>query len=264
MRTKKGKIKYILSVAVIIVIILLLTVIGAFLNLKIKTYSMSDDYSEIFRNDKYSKPVYVSGVKVIKQKVSCGYAVMEMIGLWNGHEITEETLFNEYGKIVTSTGKSFCDEMNKRFPEYKTDMHRYMKNTELIDAVYDSLDKGIPVPFEWAALYNDEWTLHYSLIIGMDIPNDKVYVANPYGYNEEITTEEFLKRTGFEAYEDMPWFLQMGFAFGIFEKNTIFILSDLGSGSCDSKPGYENWKLRFYKSWKWTEGEEGTSIIEEI
>ena len=75
---------------------------------------------------------------------------------------------------------------------------------------------------EWAALYGDEWTLHYSLVTGMDIPNGKVYIANPYGYYEEISVDEFLSRTSFTAYTDMPWFLKMGFAFGIFEKNTIF------------------------------------------
>lgn len=39
---------------------------------------------------------------------------------------------------------------------------------------------------------------------------------------------------------------------------------EIKSGACDSKPRFENGKLRFYESWKWTNGEEGTSIIEEI
>lgn len=112
--------------------------------------------------------------------------------------------------------------MNKQFPEYTTTMHKYMKNTELIDAVYDSLAAGVPVPVEWAALYGDEWTLHYSLVTGMDVPADKVTVANPYGYLEVITLSEFLDRTSFEAYEDMSMFMKMGFAVGIFEKNTVF------------------------------------------
>ncbi|MCR4649837.1 MAG: C39 family peptidase, partial [Lachnospiraceae bacterium] len=153
---------------------------------------------------------------------SCGYAVIEMFGAWSGHDVPEDKLYSEYGRVVTSTGKSFAAEMNKQFPEYETSMHKYMKNSELIDAVYESLENGMPVPIEWAALYGDVWTLHYSLITGMDIPNDKVYIANPYGYNEEISIEEFLLRTSYEAYENMPWFLKMGFAFGIFEKNTIF------------------------------------------
>ncbi len=36
------------------------------------------------------------------------------------------------------------------------------------------------------------------------------------------------------------------------------------SGSCDSEPREENGRLRFYEKWKWTMGEEGTSVIEEI
>lgn len=114
--------------------------------------------------------------------------------------------------------------MNKQFPEYTTSMHKYLSNTELIDKVYDSLSKGIPVPFEWAALYEDEWTLHYSLIVGADIPNDKITIANPYGYYEELSVNEFLDRTSFEAYDNMPLYLKLGFAFGIFEKNTIFLV----------------------------------------
>ena len=39
---------------------------------------------------------------------------------------------------------------------------------------------------------------------------------------------------------------------------------EIKSGSCDSKPQTENGRLRFYEAWKWTDGIEGTSIIEEI
>ncbi|MBO4346039.1 MAG: NAD(P)H-dependent oxidoreductase [Lachnospiraceae bacterium] len=40
--------------------------------------------------------------------------------------------------------------------------------------------------------------------------------------------------------------------------------NEIKSGSCDSVPKTENGRLRFYEKWKWTDGEEGTSIIEEI
>ena len=190
--------------------------------LQIRTNRMMDDYSSVYENEKYQTPVMIDGVNVIKQDVSCGYAVLEMFSSWSGHSITEKTLYDQYGKVVTSTGKAFCREMNLQFPEYTTTICKYLKNTELIDAVYENLSNGIPVPFEWAALYGDDWTLHYSLIIGADIPADKITVANPYGYYEELTVAELLNRTSFEAYEKMPLFLRLGFAFGIFEKNTIF------------------------------------------
>jgi hypothetical protein len=113
--------------------------------------------------------------------------------------------------------------MNKRFPEFKTTMYTYLTNTELLDKVYDSLKDGIPVPVEWTAKYNGEWTLHYSLITGVDVRNDMITVLNPYGYEENITLEEFFERTSFRAYEDMPLFLRLAFAFGVFERNTVFI-----------------------------------------
>lgn len=205
-------------------VIFVLIVVAAFVTLQIRTNAILNDYSDIFKNGKYSTPVYIEGVDVIAQDVSCGYAVIEMFSSWNGNDITEESLYDRYGKVITSTGNSFCDEMNKQFPEYTTTIHKYMKNTELVDLVYDSLSNGVPVPFEWAALHEDEWTLHYSLVIGADIPGNKIMVANPYGYYEELTVEEFLNRTSYEAYDKMPLFLKFGFAFGFFEKNTIFIV----------------------------------------
>ena len=194
---------------------------------EIRTRLMQDDYSSIYDNEKYQTPIIIENVEVITQDISCGYAVIEMFSAWNGGDVTEESLYNQYGKVVTSTGNKFCQEMNKQFPEYKTEIHKYLKNTEFIDIMYDSLAAGMPVPFEWAALYGDQWTLHYSLIVGADIPNDKITVANPYGYYEEITVEELLARTSFEAYEDMPLFMKMGFAIGLFEKNTIYSVKEI-------------------------------------
>lgn len=188
----------------------------------IRTRLTQDDYSKVYVDEKYQTSVKIENIELITQDISCGYAVIEMFSTWNGGNITEESLYDQYGTIVTSTGKKFCEEMNKQFPEYKTEMHKYVKNTEFIDIMYETLASGKPVPFEWAALYGDEWTLHYSLIIGADIPNDKITVANPYGYYEELTIEELLERTSFQSYEDMPLFMKMGFAIGLFEKNTIF------------------------------------------
>lgn len=191
--------------------------------LQSRTDALHDNWSGMLTDPQYSTPVQIEGIDVITQDVSCGYAVIEMFSAWDGGNITEESLYDEYGKVVTSTGQSFCDEMNKQFPKFETTMHKYLTDSELLKAVYGSLANDVPVPIEWAAKYGDEWTLHYSLVTGMDIPNDKVIVANPYGYVEEITLGEFLDRTSFDAYTNMPLFLKLGFAFNIFEKNTVFI-----------------------------------------
>ena len=192
---------------------------------KIKSVRMKKDFSGIFKNEKYQKPVFVQGITVFPQKYSCGYAVIQMLAQWNNNPaLTEEALFKEHGKIVTSTGRAFAKEMNRKFPEYKTHQYKYLKNTELIDKVYDSLASGVPVPFEWAAKKDDEWTLHYSVITELNVSADKIIIANPYGYVEEISIEEFLSRTSFDSYKKMPLFIKLGFAYGIFEKNAVFIL----------------------------------------
>ena len=221
---KKKKI-LIIAIVTVLLIPIILTASG-FAILEYKEKITDDDFSEYIDSDKYSEPVYVDGIEVITQDVSCGYAVLEMFSAWNGGDLTEEKLYEEYGRVVTSTGEAFCDEMNKQFPDYTTVMYKYLKNTELIDLTYDSLSEGIPVPVEWAAKKDEEWTLHYSLVTGMDIPNDTVTVANPYGYLENVSVDEFISRTRFDAYENMPLFLRMGFVFGVFEKNSIFIVKE--------------------------------------
>lgn len=216
------KSKLILILLSVFVAAIAVAVLFAAVRLRIRANSIQDDYSAVFTAEKYKVPVYVEGVEVIRQDISCGYAVIEMFSSWDGGDITEEKLYEAYGKVVTSTGQAFCNEMNKQFPAYHTMMRKWLKNTELIDLLYENLSAGVPVPFEWAALYGDEWTLRYSLAVGIDIPNNTIRVANPYGYYEDLSVEEFLSRTTFEAYENMPLFLKLGFAFGIFEKNAIF------------------------------------------
>ena len=222
--------KIVRKIAVIILILFLLVALIIPCVNKIRALRIKNDYTDIFKNEKYHKPVFVQGITVFPQKYSCGYAVIQMISQWNNSERTEEALYKEHGKIVTSTGRAFATEMNRKFPEYKTRMYKYVKNTELIAKVYESLAAGVPVPFEWAAKKDGEWTLHYSLITGLDVPGNKIIIANPYGFVEEITIEDFLHRTSFDAYEKMPLFLKFGFAYGVFEKNAVFILETVGAG----------------------------------
>lgn len=208
-----------------IIVALLLIIVGAvLLRVTIKTNKLNNDYSILISDAQYNKAVILDNIEVKEQSISCGYATIEMFSKWNNNVITEEDLYKQYGKVTTSTGTSFCKEMNKQFPEYVTTKYSYMNNTSLLKTIYTSLNNGIPVPIEWAADYEGEWTLHYSLVTGIDLANDNVVVANPYEYIEGLTIKEFLNRTSFNAYENMPFYFKLGFAFGFFEKNTVFIV----------------------------------------
>ena len=131
--------KIALSIVFLLVTTLFVVVLIAFGALDSKTRAVMDDYNAIYSDKKYEQPYFINGIEVFEQNVSCGYAVIEMFAKWNNNDITEKSLFDTYGKVVTSTGKSFEMEMNKQFPEYKTTMYQYLKNTDLIDKVYASL-----------------------------------------------------------------------------------------------------------------------------
>lgn len=218
------KLKRIGKVLLILLLAVCLVFAGAAIRLHVKSKKLADPYGYLYHEPRFAQPVSVDNISVVQQDISCGYAVLEMMGQWAQKDVTEESLFEEYGKVVTSTGKSFAKEMNRQFPEYQTTMLPYTNDSQMLEQIYGSLEKGIPVPFEWAAKKDDTWTLHYSLVVGLDFPADTVTVLNPYGYTETVSVYEFLQRTSFAAYRHMPLGLRLGFLFGVFEKNTIFLL----------------------------------------
>lgn len=72
---KSIKILIVIISSLIIAIGLILGI--AFSILAIKTKNIDNDFSAIYTSKKYSAAVYVDGVEVITQEVSCGYAVIE-------------------------------------------------------------------------------------------------------------------------------------------------------------------------------------------
>ena len=111
-------------------------------------------------------------------------------------------------------------------------------------------------------------------------PNVLTPIAQPGKLDEY--TQNAIRRTLFSDdvifWTEAPaklvgWFDRVwscGFAYGdktmkMLDK-AVFINTDgeMRFGTCDSRPETVDGKLRFYESWKWTEGEEGTSVIEEI
>lgn len=218
---KKKSIIIIASTSVAIALVIAITV--PFITLGIKTASIKTDYSYLKTDSTFSSKVEVEGVELVKQHVSCGYATIEMLSSFYGKKVTEDDLdAKNKGGVSTSSSNGFLKEINQSIPNKSFQAHKYLDNDVLLKEIHLSLKSGNPVALEWAALYEEEWTLHFSVVTGLDIANDNVTVNNPYGYIENITVDEFINRTSFAAYKDIPLFLNFGFAFGAFDKNTIF------------------------------------------
>ena len=218
---KKTKIIIIASVSGLVLTLGLATAIP-FSVLAVKTNNLKSDYSYLKEDTTYKEKVEVVGLELVKQHVSCGYASIEMISSYYGNKVTEDDLDNRNGAISTSSTNGFLTEINKSISTKTFVKRAYLKHDNLLKEIHDSLKNSNPVAIEWAAKYENEWTLHFSVVGGLDLANDNVIVYNPYGYIENVNVDEFIDRTTFKAYKNMPLFLNFGFAFGAFHKNTIF------------------------------------------
>lgn len=216
--------KLIVIITASIVGALALSVAIPFTILGIRTASLKSDYSYLKEDSTYKEKVEVAGLELVKQHVSCGYASIEMISSYYGNTVTEDDLDSRNGAISTSSTNGFLKEINKSIPNKMFTKRTYLKHDTLLKEIHDSLKNNNPVAIEWAAKYENEWTLHFSVVSGLDLANDNVTIYNPYGYIENINVDEFISRTSFKAYKNIPLFLNFGFAFGAFGKNTIFYL----------------------------------------
>ena len=217
---KKKKIIFIIIGS--IVLSLSLAVAVPFIILGINSSKIKVDYAYLKEDADYQEKVEIDDLELVTQHVSCGYATIEMMSSFYGHKVTEDVLDARNSSISTSSSKGFLKEIKKSIPNKNFVMSSYLRNDELLKTIYDSIKRNNPVAIEWAAKYEGEWTLHFSVVSALDIKNDTVTVYNPYGYIENINIDEFLNRTSFNAYKNIPLFLNFGFAYGAFHKNTVF------------------------------------------
>ena len=228
MKTRKFARKFILIITCILLAIFLV-IAGAFMRQAYISSEINDDYTTVLNNPVYQEPVSVNGVHFITQKISCGYAIIEMFSNWQNKEITEELLFESNGNTIsTAMGTGFLNEIRKQFPEWEITKYTNLTNSELLSTIYESLAGGMPVIIEFSALRNvndvEMWTLHFAVVTALDLQNDIVIVQNPYGYEESYTVDNFLRATRYDSYENMELPFSFGFAFGLFNKNTIYTI----------------------------------------
>lgn len=218
----KRKTKIILFSIIGFVLTVSLVVAIPFIIMGVKTNNLNKDYNYLKEDVTYSQKVEITGLELVTQHVSCGYATIEMLSTYYGNRVSEDDLdAKNNGRVSTSSTDGFYKEINASIDRgfvKKT----YLDNVLFLKEIHGALSKNNPVAIEWAAKYEGEWTLHFSVASGLDIGGDNVTIYNPYGYIENIGVSEFLSRTTFQAYNNIPLFLNFGFAFGAFHKNALF------------------------------------------
>lgn len=203
--------------------VIALAIVVPFGILGIRTNRLNKDYEYLKKDATYSQKVEVTGINLVTQHISCGYASIEMISEFYGHKVTEDDLdAKNNGAVSTASTGGFLKEINASIEGKDFVKKTYLTNDNYLKEIHNSLTKNNPVAIEWTAKYEDEWTLHFSVVTAMDLTNDQITIYNPYGYIETIPSDDFIQRTTFKAYKNLPLFLNFGFAFGAFDKNALF------------------------------------------
>lgn len=112
---KKTKI-IIIAVSSGVVLTLGLAVAIPFTVLGVKTTNLKADYSYLREDVAYKEKVEVTGLELVTQHISCGYASIEMISTYYGNPVTEDDLDARNGTISTSSTNGFLNEINKSIP----------------------------------------------------------------------------------------------------------------------------------------------------
>ena len=103
--TKKKKLAIIISASVVGALVLAVAV--PFTILGIRTAQLKSNYSYLKTDTNYSTKVEVTGIELVKQHVSCGYASIEMIS-------------DYYGYNLITGGNRWCADVNYWTPDNPT------------------------------------------------------------------------------------------------------------------------------------------------
>ena len=108
----KGK-KIAITISSVVVASLGLAVAIPFIILGIRSSAIDNAYSYLISEKKITDKKIE--VPLVKQEISCGYAIIEMLSSYYGNPISEEELYEQNNKSVsTATTSGFVSEINKR------------------------------------------------------------------------------------------------------------------------------------------------------
>jgi hypothetical protein len=188
----------------------------------------NDSAQALTRMAKYNNPVEISELQQHRgRERSAGYGSIELLARYFG--LAETPVPDR--DIERRTNRQFLDELRRVFPEYIITRHSNLRNSELIDLIYDTLEAGNPViifhavqePETGNGEDDTQSEMRYSVAIGVDLHNNSILLSDPNGTILRYTLNDFVRSARFEDYE-MTIYERIAFAFRIYSKNTIFVI----------------------------------------
>lgn len=135
----KKKTRIIIISATSLVLTIGLVIAIPFTILGVKTANLKADYLYLKEDATCKEKVEITGLELVKQHVSCGYASIEMISTYYGNPVTEDDLDSRNGAISTASTDGFYKEINKSIPSKTFFKKTYLNNDQLLKEIHNSL-----------------------------------------------------------------------------------------------------------------------------
>ena len=211
--------KFVIASVMIALLVCALIAVAMFIYQSVLDVLMNDNAQSLTRRAKYNNMARIRGVHIqAGEEQAKGYGSIELLARYFELEIMPDK--NKGSWSI----REFRDELQRVFPDYDISLQSNLRNTELVDIIYDSLNAENPVIiFHAAETSESELEMRYSAVIAVDLANNRIILSDPQGTTVRYALDEFIKSTRFENF-DMPLYRQLMFAFRIYAKNTIFII----------------------------------------
>ena len=155
---------------------------------------------------------------------SCGYAAISMISSFFGNPIEEEEIPKHLLYRFGLTPSQFVRKFEKCLPDYSMEI-KTMPEEAIVDTILKQLRNGLPVPILYSTVNPfGKLEMHYSVAIGMDKQKTKVLLANPFGYEETLETQDMLEKMAFRNFTDRPLLIRIALWFGTVRRNTVLLI----------------------------------------
>lgn len=210
------------EIAALLVFVLLVR-IGFWGRNTVLNYLNDNDYSSVSESTTYSEPVHSGAVIFEDTATSGGYAAAQAVCTELGTPITDSSLFTkEEGDTLFPSDVAAC--MEGALPVGSVQLKSGMSNLDLLIQIHESLRAEKPVIVLLSEENAEDVCLQYAVVTAMDAEKDSIIAAMPDGSTGKFTLAEFIARTRFENYEDMPFQVKAGLSFGSWARNTaIFV-----------------------------------------
>jgi len=232
--TSKNTSSHIFKWFVIVFALIGLIVLGALINSgNAKNLSVSTD--DFFSNSDNQASLQLADFPIHTQEFanSCGPATISMLYSWLVNPISEAQLTEQSNRIPGQKGM-FPVEFAKALQQALTSQGftlQHLKNVpddQMLQAIYAQLQAGLPVPIYFST--QNAWNLpnydtHYSVITGINPAERSLTIANAYGFEENISIDDFLLSTKYDNFENPPFEFLLGRFFGVIKRNNLYLLS---------------------------------------